>query len=119
GTFVAADLSGVSGPAAPAPAAGEPPALPDAARAVAEQPALTTLPGDAPFNTGRTLLDARAHAAWRRAARTAIGALGPEHFGYAEPAGDPALRAAIAQYLRAARGVVCEPEQVIVTSGAQ
>src|SRR5581483_8538831 len=51
GTFVAADLSGVSGPAAPAPAAGEPPALPDAARAVAEQPALTTLPGDAPFNT--------------------------------------------------------------------
>ncbi|MDO9245551.1 MAG: PLP-dependent aminotransferase family protein, partial [Phenylobacterium sp.] len=36
-----------------------------------------------------------------------------------EPAGDLRLRTAVTDYLRAARGVVCEPEQVIVTSGAQ
>src|SRR5579872_44240 len=62
GTFVAADLTGVSGPGpTPAPASDvAPPALPDAARALAERPQLTTLPGEAPFNTGRTLLDERA-----------------------------------------------------------
>src|SRR6185437_4618885 len=77
------------------------------------------LPGDAPFNSGRTLMDARALAAWGRAARRALKHLGPEHFGYAEPAGHPDLREAIAAYLRAARGVICEASQVIVTAGAQ
>jgi GntR family transcriptional regulator/MocR family aminotransferase len=40
-------------------------------------------------------------------------------FGYDHAAGHPALREAIAGYLGAARGVVCEPEQVIVVAGAQ
>jgi GntR family transcriptional regulator/MocR family aminotransferase len=49
--------------------------------------------------------------AWRAvpAAALAGGGLG----------GAPVLRAAIASYLRAARGVRCEPEQVVVTSGTQ
>lgn len=38
---------------------------------------------------------------------------------YAEPYGAPALRAAIASYVRHARAVRCEAEQVIVVSGAQ
>jgi len=120
GTFVAADLSGVidaavvdAAPAAPAPE------LPARAQDVAFDPPLTTLPGQAPFNTGRTLLDARAADAWSRSTRRALRTLGPEHFGYGDPCGDPELRAAIADYLRAARGVRCEAEQVIVTSGAQ
>jgi GntR family transcriptional regulator/MocR family aminotransferase len=121
GAFVAADLSGVqevkSDPAAHN--TGPPPAPPDRAAAIAEETPAPPLPGDAPFNSGRTLMDVRATAAWGRAARRALRHLGPEHFGYAEPAGHPELRAAIAAYLRAARGVVCEAAQVIVTAGAQ
>lgn len=36
-----------------------------------------------------------------------------------DPAGLPGLRAAIARYLATARAVVCDPDQVIVTSGVQ
>jgi GntR family transcriptional regulator/MocR family aminotransferase len=38
---------------------------------------------------------------------------------YGEPGGAPELRRALAAYLRRARGVVCTPEQVIVTQGSQ
>ncbi|MBO6949465.1 MAG: PLP-dependent aminotransferase family protein [Rhodospirillales bacterium] len=38
---------------------------------------------------------------------------------YGDPAGYMPLRVAIADYLRAVRGLVCNPEQVIVTAGAQ
>ncbi|MCK5777889.1 MAG: PLP-dependent aminotransferase family protein [Rhodospirillales bacterium] len=38
---------------------------------------------------------------------------------YGDPAGYMPLRIAIADYLRAVRGLVCDPEQVIVTAGAQ
>ena len=71
------------------------------------------------FSNGRTLMDARALDAWSKSTRRALRTLDPVHFGYSDPAGEMPLRAAIADYLRAARGVVCEPEQVIVTSGAQ
>lgn len=47
---------------------------------------------------------------WRRAAAD---------LGYGEAAGYPPLREALAVYLRAARGVQCQPEQVIITSGSQ
>ena len=40
-------------------------------------------------------------------------------FSYGDPAGHAPLRRAIAEYLRAARGVNCSWEQVIVTSGSQ
>src|SRR5215813_3657478 len=43
----------------------------------------------------------------------------PDLFGYAHAAGYPRLRAAIAAYLRSARAVKCEAEQVIVVPGAQ
>lgn len=119
GAFVAADLAGVrAAPATPAPT--EPaPSPPARASEIAEETPAPPLPGDAPFNTGRTLMDERARAAWSRATRRALRTLGPEHFGYAEPAGWLDLREAIAAYLRAARGAVCEPAQVIVTAGAQ
>lgn len=42
-----------------------------------------------------------------------------ELLGYTHPAGYPPLRAQIAAYLRSARGVHCDEEQVIVVSGAQ
>ncbi len=42
----------------------------------------------------------------------------PERLSYAPAGGLPALRAALAGHLRAARSVLCEPEQVIVTTGS-
>jgi GntR family transcriptional regulator/MocR family aminotransferase len=54
----------------------------------------------------------RLHARyWRRTPSAQLG--------YADAAGDPALRARIAEYLSGARGLVCRPEQVLITSGAQ
>jgi GntR family transcriptional regulator/MocR family aminotransferase len=43
----------------------------------------------------------------------------PHHLGYGEPAGYLPLREALAVYLRAARGVRCEAEQILITSGSQ
>jgi GntR family transcriptional regulator/MocR family aminotransferase len=45
--------------------------------------------------------------------------LGHDHFGYSDPRGLPGLRKAICDYLRAARAVQCEPEQIVVTAGTQ
>jgi GntR family transcriptional regulator/MocR family aminotransferase len=39
--------------------------------------------------------------------------------GYTDPRGLPELRAAIADYARKARAVLCEPGQVIITAGSQ
>ncbi|TFW17583.1 PLP-dependent aminotransferase family protein [Massilia arenosa] len=41
------------------------------------------------------------------------------HFGYGDPAGYLPLRERLCEYLGAARGVRCTPEQVIITSGSQ
>jgi GntR family transcriptional regulator / MocR family aminotransferase len=38
---------------------------------------------------------------------------------YGDPQGEPPLREAIAEYLGAARGILCRPEQIVVTSGTE
>jgi GntR family transcriptional regulator/MocR family aminotransferase len=43
----------------------------------------------------------------------------PDSLGYSDAAGYLPLREALATYLRAARGVQCEPGQILVTSGSQ
>ena len=50
----------------------------------------------------------------RRARRARISDL-----AYAPPGGAPELRRALAAYLARARGVVCTPEEIVVTYGAQ
>jgi GntR family transcriptional regulator/MocR family aminotransferase len=72
-----------------------------------------------PFNTGRTLVDARTLQVWRRLVHQAARTLGPEDLGYTDPRGSTDLRQAICQYLQASRAVRCEPEQIIVTAGTQ
>lgn len=119
GTFVAADLSGLSEPTLPQAAKGPTPRPPAGAAALEEVALPVPTPRARPFANGRTLMDARALEAWSRATRKALRTLGPEHFGYADARGDPALRSAIADYLRATRAVVCQPDQVIITAGAQ
>ncbi|MGA0605817.1 PLP-dependent aminotransferase family protein [Phenylobacterium sp. VNQ135] len=121
GTYVCGDLSGVLDlkPPPNADARGAPP-QPPAGLSALEGLALPSIEaGMRMFSNGRTLMDARALDAWAASTRRALKTLDPVHFGYSDPRGEPALRAAVADYLRAARGVVCEPDQVIITSGAQ
>jgi len=120
GTYVSTDLSGVLDVGTQsAPTGRAPPPLPSRARDLDEMAVPPTPSEPRLFTTGRTLLDARAQDAWSASTRRALRRLGPVHFGYSDPAGERPLRVAIADYLAAARGVVCDPGQVIVTAGAQ
>ena len=55
--------------------------------------------------------------AWLRAVREALAVMGDADLGYGDPRGVIELRSALADYLGRVRGVVAEPERVIVTSG--
>jgi GntR family transcriptional regulator/MocR family aminotransferase len=56
-------------------------------------------------------------AAWLRSLRRAVSALTDADLGYGDPRGVIALRSALATYLGRVRGVVADPDRVIVTSG--
>ena len=58
-------------------------------------------------------------ALWRRLLDRAWRDIDPARLNYGDPAGEWALRVAIADYLRASRGVACEAEQVFITDGSQ
>ena len=100
GTFVAAELP--RGPALPAPAPPLPPPT-----------------GGKPFALGRTHADALLLRQFARLLRHHLTEPDPAHFGYGDPRGSEALRAAIASHLAATRGIVCDPGCIIVTSGTQ
>ena len=72
-----------------------------------------------PFITGRTSIDAQTVEAWRAISSRRLRTADPMDYGYSDPFGLPALRREIAEYLRAARAVRCEPEQILIVSGAQ
>jgi len=72
-----------------------------------------------PFNLGRTLVDARTAELWRKLSARSLRGFGPQHLGYADPHGMLELRRSVCEYLRAARAVRCEPEQVVITAGTQ
>jgi GntR family transcriptional regulator/MocR family aminotransferase len=55
--------------------------------------------------------------AWLRSLREALTAITDADLGYGDPRGVEALRSALAEYLGRVRGVVADPERVIVTSG--
>ena len=46
-------------------------------------------------------------------------AFGAEHLHYGDPRGSSELRAAIADHLLSARGLRCDPEQIMLTTGTQ
>jgi GntR family transcriptional regulator/MocR family aminotransferase len=70
-----------------------------------------------PFQPGVPALDAFPRKLWCRLAARHAGQLRPAEMGYQDPAGHPALRAAIAGYLGVPRGIACSPAQVFVTAG--
>ncbi|TCZ55948.1 MocR-like pyridoxine biosynthesis transcription factor PdxR [Roseicella aquatilis] len=112
GSFVSRDLP--ESPEAPPPT--PPPAIPP--RAAPDAPAPDEL-STRPCNTGRTGWDDRSQRVWRSLTLRRLAVPDPAIFGYGDPQGSRALREAIARYLRAARAVRCDPDQVMVTAGAQ
>ena len=72
-----------------------------------------------PFNLGRTLVDARTAELWRKLSARTLRSFGRHHLGYGDPHGALELRKSVCDYLQAARGVRCEPEEVVITAGTQ
>ncbi len=56
-------------------------------------------------------------AAWLRSLREALATIADADLGYGDPRGVEALRAALADYLGRVRGVVADPEHIIITNG--
>jgi GntR family transcriptional regulator / MocR family aminotransferase len=56
-------------------------------------------------------------AAWLRSLREALATITNADLGYGDPRGVEALRCALADYLGRVRGVVADPEHIIITSG--
>ncbi|MCX5494422.1 PLP-dependent aminotransferase family protein [Kaistia dalseonensis] len=84
-----------------------------------QQPVHHGTPGQLAFHPGMPDADSFPFSTWGRLvakhARFARGTL----FGTYHVTGHPELRIAIANYLKASRGVRCSPEQIVVTTGAQ
>ncbi|NYI03686.1 MocR-like pyridoxine biosynthesis transcription factor PdxR [Allostreptomyces psammosilenae] len=55
--------------------------------------------------------------AWLRAARRVLPRTEAQAFGLGDPRGHPALRTALADYLGRTRGVLADPERIVVTTG--
>lgn len=77
-----------------------------------EPAALDLVPGHDP---GSPLVDPAWRAAWRRATDPAHAA----GFRPVDPIGDAVLRRAIAEHLRLMRGLLVDPERVVVTAGSR
>ncbi len=77
--------------------------------------------GGAPraFRLGVPALDLFPSAVWARLQADFWRRAPQNRISYGDPGGDIRLREMIAGYLRNARGLVCEPTQIVITSGAQ
>lgn len=71
------------------------------------------------FRCGNPALDLFPLATWGRLLAQQWRSVRPAQLGYSDPFGVRELREAIAGYLAAARGLQCEPEQVMITAGSQ
>ncbi|MBC7456308.1 MAG: hypothetical protein H7335_21920 [Massilia sp.] len=71
------------------------------------------------FAPGMPALDEFPVMVWRRMLDRAWRNTKTDILNYGDPSGEASLRAALADYLRAARGVDCDPGQVFITSGTQ
>jgi GntR family transcriptional regulator / MocR family aminotransferase len=67
------------------------------------------------LDTGTPWIDPRHRAAWRRAWRDVSVASPPP--AYDDPAGLPELRAELAGHLARTRGLACDPDEILLTTG--
>jgi len=73
----------------------------------------------APFRPGMPDLNEFPFHIWTKLISTSANEISKNDFGYGDAAGYQPLRDAIANYARAARGVKCENDQVIIINGSQ
>jgi GntR family transcriptional regulator / MocR family aminotransferase len=69
------------------------------------------------FHPGLPDLTAFPHTAWASALRRGLRTTPAASLGYGDPRGRPELREALAYYLSRARGVVADPELIVVCGG--
>lgn len=69
------------------------------------------------FQLGVPAQDLFPHKLWARMATQVAKQSVSRAVSYPDPRGEPTLRAEIAAYLSVARGLICAPQQVIITSG--
>ena len=79
--------------------------------------ALRAAPARIDLSPGLPDLAAFPRAAWLRAERTVLTDLAPADFGYGDPRGAPALRAAVAGWLARNRGIPADPDEVLIVAG--
>ncbi|ANU20828.1 GntR family transcriptional regulator [Planococcus plakortidis] len=87
-----------------------------------EEPAIRDVPKPSyayDFNPARIDTRSFPFPTWRKTAREVIDEENHELLLAGHPQGDESLRVEIARYLYQSRGVVCEPEQIIVGSGTE
>ncbi|WP_328525441.1 MocR-like pyridoxine biosynthesis transcription factor PdxR [Kribbella sp. NBC_00359] len=95
----------------------------DGKGAVVEQPGLDVFdslraaPARIDLTPGVPDLAAFPRSAWLRAERTVLNDLESSAFGYGDPAGTPALRRAVANWLARNRGVAADPDDLIIVAG--
>lgn len=116
GYFVAAPLSAAA-PDSPAAPSAPRPLSRQAARLRDYLPPPRGLPR--PFEPGHAEIDPGFIATWKRLASRALSGRSSLAWQYGDPQGEPELRRAVADYLAAARGVRCSPEQIVMISGTQ
>lgn len=125
GSFVSQDLPAASkdtnGHDGEVQAAARPPRLSQRGQALAAALLPSPLEEGRPraFRPGTPALDQFPAATWARIAGRLYRRPPQELLTYGASAGYQPLRAAIAAYLRAARAIVCDPEQVIIVAGTQ
>lgn len=97
----------------------DPPPLSCRGTLMADQVVHTVIPGQVAFHPGTPDLREFPFKTWRKLLARQLQATTQHFFGYHSISGHPPLRAAIARNLATSRGVRCDPEQVLVTTGAQ
>jgi len=93
--------------------------LSERGRLMSEQPFHHGRPGVTAFHPGLPDADNFPFNAWSRLLSKRAKQARGELFGTYHVTGYPPLCEALARYLSASRGVVCRPEQIVVTNGAQ
>ena len=122
GTYISSDLPEplVRRPVDRAPAiAARRPRVPRPATRLEQLAQSTGESETRPFAMGRCRVDGRTVEIWRRLSQCALRALGSAHLGYSDARGLPELCRTLCDYLKAARAVRCEPDQIVVTAGTQ
>jgi GntR family transcriptional regulator/MocR family aminotransferase len=71
------------------------------------------------FRYGRPAIDEFPREIWRKLLASRTRKITPAAFGYGPPAGYAPLREALAGYLARARGLACDPDQIVIVNGSQ